>query len=92
MAGFTENMARDFLSITKDDGGGKHAPFTVWEETQLLHAWLKLQEARELLKRVDGGSNYRLYQNPDDAPRILRDIHNFLHGFTSTSGEASGDR
>ena len=39
----------------------------------------ELLVARMLLTRVDSGSNYRLYQNPDDAPRILRDIHTFLH-------------
>jgi hypothetical protein len=46
--------------------------------------------AEELLRRVDGGSNYRLYRNPEDAPRILRDIHDFLHDFASDRGADHG--
>jgi hypothetical protein len=55
------------LKVTRDDGSGNHAPFTVWEEAQLLHSFLRKTSLEGVLREMvdrwepDGGSDKRLW-------------------------------
>ncbi len=87
MAQVTEAFVRDMLAITHDDGGGSHAPLTIWEEAQLLRWWL---ESHKRLEQINLLACYASEENTGSQPQALLAIGRIARGESALSQSDGG--